>query len=45
MSSKNANNNNNNNANGAKDYDTLLKIVLIGDSGQIFEILNYLILI
>jgi hypothetical protein len=32
MSSKNANNNNNN-ANGAKDYDTLLKIVLIGDSG------------
>ena len=42
MSSKNANNNN---ANGAKDYDTLLKIVLIGDSGQIFEILNYLILI
>ena len=44
MSSKNANNNNNN-ANGAKDYDTLLKIVLIGDSGQIFEILNYLILI
>jgi hypothetical protein len=33
MSSKNANNNNNNNANGAKDYDTLLKIVLIGDSG------------
>ena len=41
MSSKNANNNNNS-ANGAKDYDTLLKIVLIGDSGQDFEILNYI---